>query len=347
MGLRVPLLAVAALGLSLVAYLASTPSPLSSPVRSTLSRCSTPIIHRDPPRSQVPPSRMAGRWGGGGGGGGDDEDLPADLRQATEQAGDALLSASKKGETFLRVGLLIEEMSRGAKQNQDLAEPRVLSRVADVFARKAGIEKFKIFFPNVGTSMQHKKWLTEQGSKAEISSLDRPPVLDGEELLVFVQPDIFGLKNAMKYVSLCNDLPYEDRPVVVLLNENFGEQEDKGDGFLGVPAMETVQARRLKSGFTVAYYLEQVLSRQSGIIVLFKQYPKKWRTFVADEGQYKLVSEDIKEPSEELLYEVVTEFAKQKQANKLWQSFRWKRQVEGLLENLGLPKPFQEDYKKK
>jgi len=273
----------------------------------------------------------------------DDDELPSDLREATDQAAAALLDGQKKGETFMRVGMLIEEMVRGAKQNQDLQEPRVLCRVASTFASKADLKNVKFLFANVGSSMQQKKWLTETDSNAQVSSMDRPQVLDGsEDLLVLVKPDIFALKNVMALIQQIESMPYEERPVVVMLNEDFGDQEDKGEGFLNVPQLETTQARRLKGKFMVTYFLEQILSRQTGIIVLFKRYPRAWKLFVADEGSYKLVKESIKEPSQEELYEYISEFKRISQLNKLWRSFRWRKQVEGFLDDAGLPKPFQE-----
>mmetsp|Transcript_3414 Transcript_3414/g.6536 ORF Transcript_3414/g.6536 Transcript_3414/m.6536 type:complete len:393 (+) Transcript_3414:18-1196(+) len=278
----------------------------------------------------------------------DDDVLPTDLRQATSQAAEALQAAYDKGERKMRIGLLIEEMSRGAKQNVDLDEARVLCRVADEYAEKSGFNNIKFLFQNVGTSMQHKKWLAEMGSKAEVSSLDRPQQLTGnEELIVLIKPDLFGLKSATSMCDQADNMPFENRPAIVMLNENFGDSEDKGEGFLNVPQLETTQARRLKARFDVTYFLEQVLSRQSGIIVLFKKYPGPWQLFVADEGQYKLLSASYREPGDEEIFDFVSEFNRNKQVSQLWQSFRWRRQVEGLLDNFGLPKPFDPANDKK
>jgi len=164
-------------------------------------------------------------------------------------------------------------MVRGAKQNTDLQEPRVLSRVGAAFAAKANFQKTKYLFANVGSSMQHKKWLEEKDpERVSVSSLDRPQAIDGsEDLIVMIQPDLFSLKNVRILVDKIEGMPFENRPAVIMLNENFGDQEDKGEGFLNVPQLETTQARRLKTKFVVTYFLEQVLSRQAGIIVLFKK----------------------------------------------------------------------------
>jgi len=299
---------------------------------------------RESPRIRVPRRQWRGVAAhagvGGEEAGRDDDALPTDLRQATEQAAEALMAAYDRGERKMRVGLLIEEMARGAKQNADLDEARVLCRLADEYAEKSGFNKVKFLFQNVGTSMQHKKWLAEMGSKAEVSSLDRPQQLSGEELLVLVKPDLFGLKSATSLCDQADELPFEERPAILMLNENFGDAEDKGEGFLNVPQLETTQARRLKSRFDVTYFLEQVLSRQSGIIVLFKKYPGPWELFVADEGQYRLLSASYREPSDEEIFDYVSKFNRNKQVSQLWQSFRWRRQVEGLLDNFGIPKPF-------
>jgi len=276
---------------------------------------------------------------------GDDDDLPTDLRQAILQAADSLAKAAKRGENLIKAGLLIEEMSRGSKQNLDLAEPRVLCRLANLFGREAGFNNTKFLFANVGLAMQQKKWINEDlNANAQVSSMDRPQTLDGsEELLVLIKPDIFSLKNVRNLVDQVNSISkYEDRPIVLMLNENFGDQEDTGDGFLGVPQLETTQARRLKAQFMIAYYLEQVLSRQAGIIVLFKQYPKNWKLFVADEGSYKLVVDQAREPSDEEIFDQVSEYKRKKAAGKLWRSFRWRNEVEGFLGNLGIPKPFED-----
>mmetsp|Transcript_1504 Transcript_1504/g.2171 ORF Transcript_1504/g.2171 Transcript_1504/m.2171 type:complete len:384 (-) Transcript_1504:103-1254(-) len=276
----------------------------------------------------------------------EDAELPSNLKEAVDQAAESLMKANARGETLLRAGLFIEEMSRGSRQNLDLQEPRVLCRVAEEFAKRSNITKIKYYFANVGLTVQQKKWLGEIGSTATTSSLDRPPTLGDEELIVFVKPDIFGLSNAKKLSDKTMEIPFEERPAVLMLNENFGDQDDPGDGFLGVPQMETIQARDLKNRFAVAYYLEQVLSRQTGIIVLFKRYPREWKLFIADEGQYKKIREQNREPGEEEIFESVTDFNNEKQMKKLWQSFRWRKQVENFCDSVGIQKPFEKKGQK-